>query len=134
MDVWAGKVKGMVANTEYDIKTLRGYLGMMEKSLNKQNDFIADILDYSRNARLEVSRDEINFETLVADIFEQYQFFDENNSIKKELVVEQEEVFITDRQRISIILNNLISNALKYCTVGNTDPLVRVVAKIKDGT
>ncbi len=113
-----------LSKSESDIHTLKNYLEMMERSLSKQNEFISNILDYSRNVRLALSHDQINFREQIESTFEQYQFIEQWKSIKKEITVDQSEVFVTDRQRLSILLNNLISNALKYSTVGNNNPEV----------
>ncbi|MCH7513693.1 MAG: sensor histidine kinase [Bacteroidetes bacterium] len=113
-----------LSKSESDIHTLKNYLEMMERSLSKLNEFISNILDYSRNVRLALSHDQINFREQIESTFEQYQFIEQWKSIKKEITVDQSEVFVTDRQRLSILLNNLISNALKYSTVGNNNPEV----------
>ncbi len=115
-----------LSRSEENIKTLKQYLEMMEKSLSKQNEFISEILDYARNARLTLSPDQIKFQELIENSFEQYQFIEQWKSIIKEITVDQNEVFVTDRQRLNILLNNLISNAMKYSTVGNTNPKVHI--------
>ncbi len=115
-----------LARDENNLETLRHYREMMERSINRQNDFIIDILDYSRNARLPVKRDEIDFEKLLNSTFEQYQFIEQWSEITKQIFVKQKGKFFTDRQRLNIILNNLVSNALRYSTISNNDPKVNV--------
>src|SRR5262249_37853882 len=43
-------------------------VGFLKTSVRKLDGFIMDTLDYSRNARLEVSRGEIHFDDLLTDI------------------------------------------------------------------
>jgi len=119
-----------LSNSENDPETLKSFFGMMERSIRKQNEFISEILDYSRNTRLEISLDQINFKELMDSVFEQYQFIEQWKSIKKEIIIDHEEIFVTDRQRLNIILNNIVSNALKYSTVGNKNPEVRAYVKV----
>ncbi len=111
---------------EDNLETLRNYRELMEKSLDRQNIFIGEILDYSRNARLILNKDEIEFEKLLNLTFEQYQFIEGWNIITKEVIVNQKDKFFTDKLRLNIILNNLISNALKYSTIANSSPKVSV--------
>lgn len=119
-----------LSKDEKDLKTLRRYHDMMERSLNRQNEFISEILDYSRNARLDAEMQPIDFHQLIKVTMEQYQFIEDWEIIKKEVVVKQTEPFVSDRQRISVILNNLISNALKYSSVGTSDPTVKIDVRV----
>ena len=112
---------------EKSIETVKEYGSMMKKSLNRLNEFIGEILDFSRNARLQVGADEISFAPLVESILSQYQFYENGANISKQVNVEQRETFVSDQQRINVVLNNLISNALKYSTTGeNGDPMVSI--------
>ena len=115
-----------LSKNEKDMTALKDYLVMMEQSLNKQNAFIGDILDYSRNARLTEMQDQINFELLISKVLEQYEFIDGWDKIKKVIVVNQVDNFISDQQRLTIIFNNLISNALKYSMETSSNPTVEI--------
>lgn len=111
---------------EEDMPTLRDYMKMMERSLHKQGEFIGDILDYSRNARLTLLKNKIDFESVVDRVLEQYEFIEEWHMIEKVVKVDQVQDFISDQQRLAIILNNLISNALKYSTESSSKPKVEI--------
>jgi len=121
-----------LSKNEGEIKTLKYYQEMMEQSLNRQNEFIGDILDYSRNARLSLRHDKINFKELITKTLELYQFIENWKKIKKDLDIVQEVAFITDRQRLNIVLSNVISNALKYSTVSNKSPEIQIKVKANE--
>lgn len=90
------------------------YLNLIEKSILKLDTFIQEIIDFSRNARLEVSGDKIHFENLIQDIVDNLKYLDEQNKIKKLIRVSGTGEFYTDEKRLRIILSNLIGNAIKY--------------------
>jgi signal transduction histidine kinase len=115
-----------LSENEQDLDQLKQYMELMERSLKKQSAFISDILDYSKNARLELNTEPVDFKQLVQRVFEQHEFVDNWSSIEKKIIVNQEGDFISDVQRLAIVLNNLISNALKYSSIATDHPRVEV--------
>jgi PAS domain S-box-containing protein len=102
-------------------------LGMMKGSIEKLDRFILDILDYSRNARAKIKVQEINFDQLLADIRDNLKFLNTSDSkIRFEINITKEGVFGSDESRISILLNNLISNAMRYYDPEKQDPFIKV--------
>lgn len=91
------------------------YLDMIHKSAIRQDDFIKEILDQSRNSRLEVNCDEIVFEQLIEESFAHLSHASNpEQPVHRNIMVNQQEPFHSDRWRIKVILNNLISNAIRY--------------------
>ncbi len=90
------------------------YLDLLTQSINKLDNLIKDIIDLSRNARVEVTSDAIDFAELINDIIVESQFIPQNDQIIKEINIADNRPFYTDRIRLKIILSNLISNAIKY--------------------
>jgi len=110
-------VLGLVnlAKKENSVKAMRKYLDMVAKSAEQQDTFIKDILDLSRNARLDVAREKIEFKGIVNDIFDQYSYIDNSKNVVKQVNVKQKVVFQSDKSRIKVILNNVIANAIRHC-------------------
>src|SRR6185295_15698598 len=91
------------------------YLEMMEKSAQQQDHFIREILDQSRNSRLEVQREPVLFESLIEETFDQLDHSSLGaNSFKKVISVSQSQPFYCDKWRLKVILNNVISNSIRY--------------------
>jgi signal transduction histidine kinase len=91
------------------------YLDMMEKSALQQDHFIREILDQSRNSRLEVQREPVLFKSLIEETFEQLDHTSlSGNGFKKVISVTQSRPFYCDKWRLKIILNNVISNSIRY--------------------
>lgn len=125
-------VLGLVnlAENEEDIDMMRKYLLMIGKSAEQQDNFIQDILDLSRNDRLEVIQEEISFEPLINDIFNQLKYSSSEVNIVKEIEIDQNHAFFSDQKRLKVILNNLLSNAIRYCN--NKNPQIKIDIKVDD--
>ncbi|PSL25844.1 PAS domain-containing sensor histidine kinase [Chitinophaga ginsengisoli] len=102
-------------------------LGMMKGSIEKLDRFILDILDYSRNARLELKVHVVNFHQLLADIKDHLRFLHTGRStLRFDVNIQENGDFGSDERRISILLNNLVSNAMRYADPEKPDPFVEV--------
>lgn len=107
------------------------YLDMVHKSALQQDNFIKEILDQSRNSRLEVKREEILFEPLIEETFNQLRFATSTGkSVEKVIHIRQEKPFYSDRWRLKVILNNIISNAIRYRN--GRDPVIQVDVDIQE--
>ncbi|MEM1407868.1 MAG: MASE1 domain-containing protein [Bacteroidota bacterium] len=127
-------VLGLVnlANQEQDVDMLRKYLLMIAESARQQDTFIKDILDLSRNARLEVAHEQISFEKMISDIFDQLKYSSEEKTITKEIEIDQTHPFRSDAKRLKVVFNNLISNAIRYSN--GKDPHIKIAVNIDDTT
>ncbi len=117
-----------LAKCEKDRKMLQKYLDMMSKSVTQQDLFIKDILNLSRNSRLDLNRNEILFEEMITDIFDQLQYID-HQEVSKVVNVVQQKPFYSDDSRLKVVFNNLISNAIRYHN--GKKPEVKVDVTIK---
>jgi signal transduction histidine kinase len=106
-----------------------GYMNMVESCVLKLDDFIQKIIEYYRNSRLEVEYEKIEFNTLLNDCITAFK--PQNTSILFQTQVDQSVDFRGDTFRISVILNNLISNAVKYQKPDETNPMVNLTVKVE---
>lgn len=101
------------------------YLEMINNSALQQDHFIKEILDQSRNSRLDVKREEILFQPIIDETFSQLSFATPTGkAVEKIISVQQEKPFYCDRWRLKVILNNIISNAIRYRN--GRDPVIKV--------
>jgi signal transduction histidine kinase len=107
------------------------HLGMLKRSINKLDGFISDILDYSRNARMEIKKEEIDFHEVLTDITNDLKYMSGNNVAIK-MDINSSSIFRSDKSRINIVLNNLVSNAIRYQNPKITDPLVDIRVDTSD--
>jgi signal transduction histidine kinase len=123
-------ILGLINLAKSDKKqNLQHLLELMERSAQKQDYFIREILDQSRNARLDVKREPILFKPLIEEAFEQLDYSNLNGKrVEKIITVDQDEPFYCDKWRLKVILNNVISNSIRY--KNGKEPVVKVNAKI----
>lgn len=90
------------------------YLNLMKGRIERLEQFIRDIINFSRNARLDIHSEEVNVKKLLQETFEMLKFTSEADSIVLEQNVPDTIEVITDKTRLQIVLFNLISNAIQY--------------------
>ena len=120
-------IKGLVnitRNETVDTKVIR-YLDMMTERADRLDLFIRDIIDYSKNTRTQLSREMVDVTRLVEEVRDNFQFLEGAANIRflDNILVDK---VITDRTRLAVILNNLISNAIKYHNRDNDNQWIKV--------
>ena len=115
-----------------DWDTIYYYLDLQEQSMKKLDNFIRDILDYSRNARQKVKQEEIDIEGIINSIFEGLQFSDTTNLISKSIKIDGETAFYSDESRVKVILSNLISNGVKYAAPFRAESHINFSIKVDE--
>ncbi len=101
-------------------------VGMMKQSITKLDSFIEDIISYSRNSRTEIEKEAINFEALINESLQTLKYMEGEPACEIKMEVVQMGKFISDNRRISIIINNLIGNAIKYQDKTKPNPYVTI--------
>lgn len=112
-------------------ESTHNYLKLAEKGVIRLDETIQEILEYSRNARLEVSYETFDLVALIQQIFndlkfstsEQFQFY---------LHTDLTTTITSDKSRFDILLKNLIGNAIKYQRLTIDNPYVSVEVSQKD--
>jgi PAS domain S-box-containing protein len=99
---------------ESEENTRNTYLNLAEKSINKLDSFILDLTNFSRNTRLEIKKEKIDFEGLIAECSENLRYMENADRVRQILEIKQDEPYLSDPGRMAILFQNLISNAIKY--------------------
>lgn len=128
-------IKGLVniAAHETTDPVLQKYFTMMIERADKLDFFIKDIIDYSRNSRTEVSIDHVDFHQLIDEAKDNFLYMEGALKIRFEKNIGCHMVY-SDKGRLSVLLNNLISNAIKYHNLKQVDPWIRVDVSCKNNT
>lgn len=113
-------------------EALARYFGMMEQSVHKLDETLKEILEYSRNARSELTTGPMSFRQLVHDAFERMKYMKGSESIEKMIEIEEDQPFYSDGYRVSVVINNLISNAIKYSDPRKPQRFIRIKGKVDD--
>jgi len=105
----------------------REHVTMLKSSIQRLDKLIGEILQYSRNARDEVRHERIDFEKLVAEVTNDIKAkFQIHRTIEIRVDISGDGVLFSDQHRISVVLNNLISNAINYQKSTEAHPYVKI--------
>jgi signal transduction histidine kinase len=121
----------ITSNTN-DPKELRKYLEMMKDRVHSLDKFIKDITDYSRNNRLEISHEKVSLVALAQEVWESLKFTPEAERISFEIAIPEEISVDSDKNRLKVIMSNLISNAIRYHDTRKPRQFIRLHAEVKD--
>jgi PAS domain S-box-containing protein len=107
------------------------YLNLIEKSINKLDRFITDVVHHSRNSRMEILPKEIDFAALINDSIESLKYMDDAEKVGSIINIDEQIKFFSDDSRLRIIFNNIISNAVNYRDK-EKDSFVKIDVKVKE--
>ena len=128
-------MKGVIEITQEETKEdlTREHMGLLKGSIEKLDHFILDVLDYCRSKRLEMKADQIDFKLMIDDIADNLKHMNQNESnVDIKIKVEQENTFCSDKVGVSIVLNNLVSNAIRYRDRNSNQPFVNIEVTATD--
>ncbi|MDJ1505896.1 sensor histidine kinase [Xanthocytophaga agilis] len=94
---------------------LQLYMELGQKVLKKQDKVIAEILKYSLNRRLQLQTQTIDWEQQITDVvsgFKKTHLINETVIIRTDFQISGH--FVTDPDRVELILSHLIDNAIRY--------------------
>ncbi|MGI4803368.1 MAG: PAS domain S-box protein [Janthinobacterium lividum] len=94
-------------------------LAKLNKQVNRLNSLIGDLLDVTKlhTGRMQFNETDFNFNQLVEEVIEDVQHTSPKHRIKKQLNFD--EVIRGDKERISQVITNLLTNAIKYSPDAN---------------
>lgn len=119
-----------LAKMEGSVKDPNGYMGMIESCVNKMDFFIIKVIEYYKSVRVDEFYDVVDLEKLAIESIDLCRM--QNPAIVFDLQVNQSGEFWSDAFRLSVILNNLISNAVKYQKPGEENPYVKLIIDVNN--
>ncbi len=121
-----------LAKKEEQLDKIREYLDLQEKSVLRLDSLLKEIIQFSRNSHLEVKGEVINLAELIKESLDIHEFFIGSQAIEKSFSVSQPYNLICDKYRLEIVLNNLISNAIRYSNLNQKQPKLTVEAEVEE--
>ncbi len=106
------------------------YYSRIDTSVDKLDNFIKDIIDYSKNSRLEVKKEYVNVKSLINGMCESLAYLNKEKEIAVEIGVDESLEILTDKTRFTFISNNLLTNAFRYADFTKPTPFISVSAKV----
>jgi signal transduction histidine kinase len=109
-------IQGLVniALMENKLEEMPKYLQMIKERALKLDEFIVEVTNYSRNSRLEVEMKPVDLCEIVDEAIEKVKYLDSLQGIAITKKILGDPIAHSDKGRLSILLNNLLSNSIKY--------------------
>lgn len=121
-----------IAKIDKDNTRTQEYLNYMEDSILKLEDVIKSLISYSRNSRLDIKKEKIFLHELVKSILNELAYLSSTSYLHITVDIPEDQVIETDRQRLKIILHNLISNSIKYADLEKPKPTINISSSLRD--
>ncbi len=116
-----------------DREEIARYFDLMTNRIYTMEGFIKEVTDYSRNARLLVKKEKFKVGPLIDEVLQAFEFLAEESKIKLELDLDPEMEIVSDSARLTVIMNNLIANAIKYHDPHKTERYVEIQIHEEEG-
>ena len=99
-------------SSEIDEKT-RKYLEMVDGSATRLDGTIQEILEYSRNSRLDLAHEAFDVVAMVKQSYHDLRF-SAQGQMELLLDIQTEPIVFSDKSRLGVLLKNIIGNSIKY--------------------
>ncbi|MDN5200175.1 HAMP domain-containing sensor histidine kinase [Fulvivirgaceae bacterium BMA10] len=123
-------LSGLVQIVELENKFDSRYLQLMRTTIGKLEDRIKKIIDYSKNANLQIDIQEVNMEKMIHDALESSSAMPMGRMVRQEVEINQQTPIFSDKKRLEIIMHNLISNAYNFHNPREKEPFVKINVKV----
>lgn len=105
---------------------------MIRNSINRLDMFIKNILNYSRNNRAILEVENIPLQKIATETVNSLYNMKEAEGINFEIDIKELQPFYSDRLRFNTVLENLISNAIKYHKNDKSDRYIKITGHSND--
>jgi len=109
-------ILGLINIAKYEVKedAVMDYFIRIENRVERLTHFIKEVIEISRNTRTEIKMEPIALGELLDEIIENNNYVEGMEKIEFNKNINFDSPLYTDKARLEVILNNLISNAIKY--------------------
>lgn len=118
----------LIEMTTKEAETLE-YAKMIRTSVNRLDEFIKNILGYSKNNRTDLCIEKIEIAQSITEIMGTLRNIQNTEDIDFKLDIAENISFSSDKLRFNAVMENLISNAIKYQKKGNMHKWIKISAK-----
>ncbi|OAB28491.1 PAS domain S-box-containing protein [Flavobacterium fryxellicola] len=108
------------------------HVEMIKININRLDEFIRKILSYSQNNRTGIELQIFPVKKTILNIVHALQNISHAKGIHFEIDIQEHTSFCTDKMRFNTIIENLISNAIKYHKPIDTKRYIKVTGKIEE--
>ncbi len=121
-------IQGLVYLLKLEKSDLGVIPDMILSSAARLDTTIKEIINYSRNTRVELLSEPINLREMIDSVLKELEYDQLELNIRLDIDLEEEFVW-SDRFRLRIILNNILSNSLKYADRSKETTVLRITSR-----
>ncbi|UII22368.1 sensor histidine kinase [Fulvivirga ligni] len=129
-------IKGLIhlAEVTPDKEYRDQYLKLINESTERMDRFVQSMEHYLVNAKYPIAKDRINFKEIIDAIIIPMspKIKQKKVSVNTRVKQEDEEYFISDKRRLTLILQHLIDNAICYQKNGKVENFLDIEIKINN--
>ncbi len=115
-----------IAERSDNIVEVKNYMNMMRDRVHSLDKFIKDITDYSRNNRLEIRREKVTLFDLASEVWESLKYSPDAERIQFVIDIPVDLQIESDKNRLRVVISNLIANAVRYHDVRKLNQFIRL--------
>ena len=121
-------ILGLTNLAKHDVtdSTAKEYFTMIEGRTNKLDKVISDILLLTKTIKMDLEIEPVDFNKLVAESLADSQYRKGTEKIVIKYQPKESNTFNSDYRQLKIVMDNLISNALKYYSTDQPKPYVEI--------
>lgn len=126
---------GLVAIAQEQVSNpvvLVDYLQKMQTSVEKLDGILNDILEYSYNARFNITFEKIDLKALIAECFSKLEHIPGFDQIDRQIKIRQNADLVFDRYRLSTILCSLVKNAIHFLDTNKKSAYIQLDIDVSD--
>lgn len=111
--------------SEPNFEQVRGHLDFIENRVNKLDEFVKSMLNFSKINRTEIKPVPIDFQELIGQSLQNLRFIKNHEQLEKIIQISGQ-TFVHDALRLEIVFNNILSNAIKYMNPYAGNPYLKI--------
>lgn len=127
-------IKGLlyIAKEEDDLVVLKEHLNIIEDVIDKQDEFIKEIISFFKNKRSSLVMKDVSLTSVIDDVIKNNRY----TPLAQQMIITKDvghDMVYSDELRLKMILNNLLSNSIKYCDEQKDKRMVAIrTSKVDD--
>lgn len=120
-----------LARKENDPALLAKYYDYAEKSISNLDQVIKSLVDFARNTHQDITVTKIYLHEFVNEIFQEFAYWPEAAFIQFENMIDKNYIIQTDKDRLKVIIHNILGNGIKYSDSAKPQSYLKVEAEKK---
>ncbi len=102
----------------------------IESCIARLDHIIHDIVHFSRNSRMDVVTEQIDFTGVFNTSISQCRDIEGVEKVNASIQIVDDTVFYTDKSRLEVVLKNILSNSIKYHDPKQKHPYVKIMVHV----